>query len=128
MNADRVMIEYSAAWARGDIEAAERFYSDDVVMRVPGRGDLAGTHEGKQAVIAAIDAVLARTTGLSVQVDVLDRLSSSDRIAVLMRQTSQRGETQLEIRRVNLYEVRDGLIVGIDVFEANQYEADEFFG
>jgi hypothetical protein len=69
------MAAYAAAWEGGDPERAWSFYADDVVMRLPGRGSLAGEHRGRTAVIAAIQALLARTGDSSVQVDVLDRLS-----------------------------------------------------
>jgi ketosteroid isomerase-like protein len=57
-----VMAEYAAAWERGDAEAAWQFYADDVVMNLPGRGSLAGAHVGRANVIAAIQALLARTS------------------------------------------------------------------
>jgi len=122
-----VMAAHAAAWARGDVDAVWAFYADDVVMTVPGRGTLAGLHEGRPSVMAAVEALLARTSDLSVDVEVLDHLASDDRVAVVIRQSVRRGDRTLEIRRVNLYRVKAGLIVAIDVFEGDQYEIDEFF-
>lgn len=119
---------YAAEWARGDPEAAFRFYAPDVTMRLPGRGTLAGLHEGRDAVIAAINALLARTDGIPVEVEVIDRLVSPTRVAMLLREACSRGDDHLELRRVNLYRVEDGLITAIDVFEADQYDVDDFFG
>ena len=114
---------------RGDPEAAFAFYGDDIVMHLPGRGSVAGTHRGRQAVIAAIKRLLARTDGLPVEVEVLDRLISEERVALVLREAATRGEElRLELRRVNLYRVRDGKIRAIEIFEANQYEVDKFFG
>lgn len=127
MNADEVMQGYAAAWARGDSEAAFTFYADDVVMRLPGRGALAGVHEGKSAVIAAIQGLLARTDGIPVAVEVLDRLVSDRSVALQLREVATRGDEVLDLRRVNVYGVRDGKIVDIDIYEANQYDVDEFF-
>ena len=122
------MGEYAAAWGRGDPEAAFGFFGEDVVMHLPGRGSLAGTHRGRPAVIAAIQRLLARTDGLPVQVEVLDRLVSKERVALVLREAATRGEEVLELRRVNLYHVREGKIRAIEIFEANQYEVDAFFG
>ena len=122
------MAAYAGAWQRGDPEAAWSFYADDVVMRLPGRGSLAGAHKGRAAVIAAIPALLARTSDLAPEVEVLDRLVSGDRVALVLREAATRDGTRLELRRVNLYRVEDGKIAEILVYEANQYEVDEFFG
>jgi ketosteroid isomerase-like protein len=128
VDASEVMAAYAAAWEDGDPERAWTFYADDVVMRLPGRGSLAGEHRGRGAVIAAIRALLARTGDSSVEVEVLDRLSSGDRVAMVLREATVRGEERLQLRRVNLYRVVDGKIVDIDIYEADQYEVDEFFG
>jgi ketosteroid isomerase-like protein len=127
VTADEVMRAYAEAWARGEPDTAFGFYADDVVMHLPGRGGLAGSHEGKPAVIAAIRALLARTDGDAVTVEVDDRLVSDDRVALVLREVVTRGDRTLDLRRVNVYGVRNGLITDIDVFEANQYEVDEFF-
>jgi ketosteroid isomerase-like protein len=128
MDAAAVLDAYAAAWGRGDPEAAFEFYADDVVMRLPGRGSLAGTHTGRDAVIDAIRGLLDRTDGLPVEVEVIDRLTSPDRVALLLREAASRGSEHLELRRVNLYRVSAGKIVEIEIFEADQYEVDAFFG
>lgn len=128
MTAGDVVTAYAAAWERGDPEGAWEFYADDVVMRLPGRGTLAGAHAGRDAVIAAIRALLARTGDASVEVEVLDRLESPDRVALVLREAVTRGDERLELRRVNVYRVRGDKIVDIDIFEADQYGVDEFFG
>ena len=46
----------------------------------------------------------------------------------MLREAATRGEEVLKLRRVNLYHVREGTIRAIEIFEANQYEVDAFFG
>jgi len=128
MDAGSVVAQYAAAWSRGEPESAWAFYAEDVVMRLPGRGSLAGTHAGREAVIDAIGKLLARTDGLPAEVEVLDRLVSEERVALLLRESVSRGDDRLELRRINAYRVRDDKIVEIDIFEADQYDVDEFFG
>jgi hypothetical protein len=128
MTPDEVIVAYGSAWERGDPEAAWAYYADDVVMRVPGRGSVAGAHEGRDAVIAAIRSLLDRTSTASAEVEVLDRLVSGDRVAMVLREAVVRGDERLELRRVNVYRVENDRITEIDIFEANQYEVDEFFG
>ena len=75
-SADEIVAEYAAAWGRGAPEEAWAYYADDVVMRLPGRSALAGVHQGRAAVVAALDAFLARTGGAPPEVHVVDRLVS----------------------------------------------------
>jgi hypothetical protein len=128
VEASEVLAGYAAAWEGGRPEEAWTYYSDDVVMRLPGRGTLAGDHRGREAVIAAIQALLARTGDSSAEVEVLDRLVSGDRVAMVVREVVTRGDERLELRRVNVYRVEADKIAEIDIFEADQYEVDEFFG
>lgn len=123
-----VMAEYAAAWERGDPEAAWEFYADDVVMRLPGRSGLAGVHAGRDAVVATIRGLLDRTSTVSAEVAVLDRLVSGNRVALVLREAVVRGGQRLELSRVNVYRVENDKITQIDIFEADQYEVDEFFG
>lgn len=128
MRASEVMAAYAAAWESGDPEQAWRFYADDVVMHLPGRGSLAGDHRGRDAVIRAIQALLARTSNGAVDVEIMDQLSSGNRVAMVVRERVVRNGEHLELRRVNVYQIEDDKIVDIDIFEASQYELDEFFG
>ena len=128
MTPDEVMAAYASAWAEGDPTRAWSFYADYVVMRVPGRGALAGEHRGKDAVIACIQALLSRTSDLSVKVEVLDRLVSGERVALVVRETVVRDDVRVVFGRVGVYRVVKEKIVEIDLYDANQYEVDEFFG
>ncbi len=128
MTPDEVIVAYGSAWERGDPEAAWAYYADDVVMRLAGRGSGAGAHEGRDAVIAAIRSLLDRTSTASAEVEVLDRLLSGDRVAMVLREAVVRDDERLELRRVNVYRVENDRITEIEIFEANQYEVDEFFG
>jgi ketosteroid isomerase-like protein len=128
MEAADVLDAYAAAWTRGEPEAAFELYADDVVMNLPGRGALAGTHRGREAVVATIQALLARTDGLPVEVEVVDRLVSRQRVALFVRERTTRGGRVLDVTRVNVYRVRGGQICEIDVHEGDQYAVDDFFG
>jgi steroid delta-isomerase-like uncharacterized protein len=119
-----VMQSYADAWERGDAEAAFGHYAEDVVMRLPGRGALAGDYHGREAVAACIRDLLALTDG--VEVEVLDRAASAEHVFLLLRERAA-GARSLDIRRVNAYRVRGGEIVEISIFEGDQYAVDEFF-
>ncbi len=127
MHPSEVMEAYSAAWREGDASRAWGFYADDIVLRLPGRGALSGEHRGREAVIAAMRALVERASATTPVVEVIDRLTSGERVAMVLREAFDRGGERLELRRVNVFRVVDGKIVEIENYEANQYEIDAFF-
>ena len=61
-----------------------------------------------------------------MQVELEDMLAGEEHIALVLRERLARGGRELNMRRTNLYHVRDGAIVEVSIFEAHQYEVDEF--
>jgi ketosteroid isomerase-like protein len=122
------MRRYLAAVQAGDWPAAFSLVADDVTVRVPGRSALAGEHRGRDAFVAYVEAALARAHGAEVDVELVDMLVSDERVALLVRERFGRGDDAVEIRRANVYTVRDDRIVEIWIFEADQYAVDELFG
>jgi ketosteroid isomerase-like protein len=120
-----VIGRYLAAVRRGDWEAAYGFFADDVVGHVPGRSALAGELRGRDAAIAYVEAARAKSRGAEVEVELVDTLSSEERVMLLVRERFARDEGIVEIGRANVYTVRDGAIVEVWIFEADQYAVDE---
>jgi ketosteroid isomerase-like protein len=123
-----VLAQYSAAWERGEPDEAFAWYADDVRMHLPGRSAMAGSHSGKEAVVACIRTLLARTTAARVDVEVIDEAVSRERVFLLLHERAQRGDEVLDLNRVNTYRVVGDRIVEIQIFEADQYDVDQFFG
>jgi uncharacterized protein len=122
------MRRYLAAVQARDWPTAFSLVADDVTVRVPGRSALAGEHHGREAFVAYVEAALARAHGAEVDVELVDMLVSDERVALLVRERFGRGDDAVEIRRANVYTVRDDRIVEIWIFEADQYAVDELFG
>ena len=122
-----VMDRYIDAVRAGDWETAFGFFADDIVLRVPGRSSLAGERRGRQAARAYIDAALAKAHGQEVEVELIDRLTSEERVALIVRERFARPDRDVEIRRANVYRIAGGRIVEIWIFEADQYAVDELF-
>ena len=122
-----LMKDYLAAARAGDWERAFGYLADDVVLRVPGRSDLAGVAEGKDAVTAYLEAAIARAHGGKVEVEPIDMLSSDERVVLILRERFARPEGDVEIMRANCYRLAEGKIAEVTIFEANQYEVDELF-
>jgi ketosteroid isomerase-like protein len=121
------MRRYLAAVQTRDWPTAFSLVADDVTLRVPGRSALAGEHHGRDAFVAYVETALARAHGAQVEVELVDMLASDERVALVVCERFGRGDDVVEIRRANVYTVRDERIVDIGIFEADQYAVDELF-
>jgi ketosteroid isomerase-like protein len=126
MSAADVMHRYLAAMQAGDRETAFGFYAEDLVAHVPGRSAFAGDLRGREAFIGYIRGVIARFE--RVEVDLIDMLVGDERVALLLRERLGGPDGDVEIRRANVYRVRDGRIVEVWIFEHDQYAVDELLG
>jgi ketosteroid isomerase-like protein len=126
MSAADVMHRYLAAMQAGDRETAFGFYAEDLVAHVPGRSAFAGDLRGREAFIGYIRGVVARFE--RVEVDLIDMLVGDERVALLLRERLGGADGDVEIRRANVYRVRDGRIVEVWIFEHDQYAVDELLG
>jgi hypothetical protein len=58
-----ILQRYAAAFAEDHRRAAADVYTDDVVLRIPGRHPFAGEFHGRGAVVATLDAIAGATDG-----------------------------------------------------------------
>jgi uncharacterized protein len=118
---------YVSAMQSGDTQAVLRFYTDDLVMHVPGRSAHAGTYRGREAVLEYYTRIGRDTDGGFVVTGVHDILASDDHVAMLVGWRLSRGGRTIEIDRVVLYRLVDGRIAEIWVRDWDQYAYDELF-
>jgi ketosteroid isomerase-like protein len=128
MSVTDVMESYVAAARRGDFDAAFGRFAEDIVFRIPGRSRVAGERRGRAAAMEYIDHARAISRDHEVQVEVVDKLVSDERFALLVVERFHRDGEVVEIRRANVYRVRGEEIVEIWIFEGDQYEADALLG
>lgn len=121
-----LMRRFSEARANGDREAITGCLTEDVVWRYPGRNPLSREYRGKEDVAGFFRRLQELTGG--------DFSSETERIMVdgsaafvheLPRGT--RGEKSLEWRTLLMFQLRDGLIAEVDVFQNVQHELDEWW-
>jgi hypothetical protein len=121
------MRRYLDAAQRGDWETGSSYFADDIVVHAPGRSPLAGEHRGRDAALAFIDAARARSHDGGVEVELIDMLTSDERVALIVRERFHGPEGAVEIRRANVYRLRGEQIVEIWIFEHDQYAVDALF-
>jgi ketosteroid isomerase-like protein len=60
-----------------------------------------------------------------VELELVDMLAGEERVLLLVRERFHGDGPPLEIRRANVYTVRNDKIVEIAIFEGDQYAVDE---
>ena len=124
MTPRELITEYLAAARSDDWAAAFGFYADDIVMHVPGRSSLAGERRGKAAAIDYIQTARDPYREGGIELELIDMLAGDERVVLLVRERFHGDGPPVEIRRANVYRVRDDAIVEITIFEADQYTVD----
>jgi uncharacterized protein len=122
-----VIQRYLTAMRAGDWETGLGYYADDIVFRVPGRSELAGERRGRAAAREYLETAFAKAHDGDVEVELVDMLVSEERVALIVNERFGRPEGVVEIRRANVYRVKDDRIVEIWIFEGDQYEVDALF-
>lgn len=112
------------AFARKEGLALRGLFADDAAWLVPGRGVMAGTYAGREAIFRFL-AKLPRETGGTYGSELIDVLASDDRAAALYRAHGRRDGRTLELEQVLLFRFQDGLVQHVlalpsdpDAFEA----------
>ena len=118
----RALIErYAAAWSRNDLEAAVACYHEDFRLHYFGRHHLAGEHIGKAAALGTLAEFSRRSRRRLLE--VVATLSGRGRAAILAREAL--GPGAVEVERVLIYTVRDGLLSECWVYDQDQRWIDE---
>ena len=119
-----LMTDYLAAARRGDWDTAFGYFADDIVFHIPGRSSFAGERRGKGAARDYIESVREHYRGGEIEVELIDMLTSGERVVLLVRERFLGDGDPVEIRRANVYRVQGDEIVEISIFEADQYTVD----
>lgn len=116
-----------AAFERGDVAVIEETIPDDAVWRFPGRkGQLAGTHQGRDAIFAFLLQVGALTGG-TFHLELID-VVANDRYAVaLFTGSAQRNGKTLDNPTCLRMRIEDGKVVEVWEFVWDLYDVDEFW-
>jgi uncharacterized protein len=125
MTPRELMTDYIARARSGDWETAFGYFADDLLIHIPGRSAHAGEHRGKHVAIAYLRDIRERYGEDGIEVELIDMLVGEERVALLVRERFRLDGETIEIRRANVYRVRQGKIAEVTIFEADQYVVDE---
>ena len=114
------------AFNTGDINTLTELFDESAVWRTPGRGSLAGDHEGREAAFAYFGQ-LAQQTGGTFRANLQHVTADDDRVIAIHHNTAERDGKQLEVDCCLAFQLRDGRITeGAEHFR-DLYAWDEFW-
>jgi ketosteroid isomerase-like protein len=119
-----LMHRYIAAVKRGDWDTGFGYFAEDVVLRIPGRSAFAGEHRGRDVVRRYIETARALSHRAAIELEIVDMLASDERVALIVRERFHGDGPPVDIRRANVYRIRDGQIAEVSIFEGDQYAVD----
>jgi ketosteroid isomerase-like protein len=98
-------------------------FAPDLVWHLPGRSPVAGDKQGVDEVLGFFGSL--RKLGLTVTPEGMTPLGE-EKVAEFYHATGAAGGAELKAYNCNLYTVRGGRIVEVQVFMADQYGYDAF--
>lgn len=97
------------AFSRREGFALRGLFAEDAVWIVPGRGVMAGTYRGREAIFRFLARLPEETEG-TYSSELVDVLASETRAAALYRARGTRRGRTLELDQVLLFRIEDGLV------------------
>jgi len=111
----------------GELDLLRVVMGEDVVWHEPGRSRLAGDYKGPEAVLDFLGQLKALSGG-TFKIEILDVLSEPERAVVLQRESATRAGKALDVIAAVDFEIHNGKITEVTVYQAETYEFDEFWG
>ena len=121
---DRIVRQIFGAFARQEGLALRGLFADDAIWVVPGRGVMAGTYRGREAIFRFLVKLPKETDG-TYGSELIDVLVSDERAAALYRARGERHGRTLELDQLLLFRIDGSLVREVlalpsdaDAFEA----------
>lgn len=115
---------YAAAWKAGDLAAIAACYHEGFTLHYFGANALSGDHVGKAAALSTLAEFSRRTRRRLVA--IVDVLAGPERGAVIAREAL--GPDAVEVERVLVYAVQDGLLRDCWIYDRDQALIDRLVG
>lgn len=125
-DAEDTVVQFLDRLETGDLDTALALCSPDLRYRIPGRSTVSGTHEGAEAVMAAL-SVPTRNGASELSTHLIDVVSRGGTVLSIHELTGHVDGVPMEVEFVLRFRTEDGLIVRVDEYSADQYAADDLF-
>lgn len=122
----QLVTDYYAEASSGSLEGLYRFYTDDVVLKTPGRNFMSGNHIGHEGVREYLEGNTSQFTGGVLPVtEVHATVVDATHVVVIHTSTFELpGKSPFAADRVVVYRIRDQKFSSIVLYEQDQYGLD----
>jgi uncharacterized protein len=127
-DAATVAATYFDALGRGDVPTAMAQLSPAVTWHQPGANRFSGDHRGLEGVGALLGGMMEVSAGTFQLAVTGPAMVNGDQVAVPVRFSGQRDGVAMDMAGVDLLTVRDGSIVEVHLFSADEAAEDDFWG
>lgn len=114
-----------AAFARGDIEALDQFFTDDATWHASGDNPLAGDFAGKQEVFSNFARV--RELSDTFEQEIHDVIANDDHAVALVKVRATRNGKDLEDNQVIVFHIEDQRVKSAWLHSYDYRKSDEFW-
>ena len=119
--------EIFAAFGRGDLDALRSQYmAEDACFYYPGRGPLAGDHEGAANVLEMSGRTFELSGG-TFRLEIHDVLANDEHAVALFTARGELAGLRLEDRTIKVFRIHDGKAAEMWLYPADLYANDEFW-
>lgn len=115
------------AQARGDLDSYLAQLTDDFVLHVVGRSQIAGEYRGKDEVRRHFREI-GELSGGTFRTEVHDVTASDEHAVGLVNAHADRDGTRVELPRIHIWHVRDGRLSELWLHPLDQEAFDAYWG
>ena len=120
-----VVRESSAARERGDMDAIQKYWTEDIRYHFPERSSIAGDYQGIEQV-RQLFARMAEQAG-TVSVELQDVLANDEYAVAMITVRGEQAGMPLNRNEVVVYHFRDGKVTEVWTHLSDLYALDEFW-
>ena len=118
--------EANAAFGRGDLNALQSYFAEDIRWHIPGRGSLAGHHEGIAQVMGMLSKI-SELSGGTARLELHDILANDNHTVTLATISAERAGKHYQDNLVQVAHVQNGKVTEIWTHPADPDAAAGFW-
>jgi ketosteroid isomerase-like protein len=122
---EQVMRELDEAQLRGDVETFASYFTDDVVVHIPGKSSFAGDYQGKDRFLELFQRFSER---VEYTFEGHAYLADDEHGVSLQRSHYERGDETLDSNDAFVVHFRDGKVSEFWLFSEKSDEVDALLG
>jgi ketosteroid isomerase-like protein len=123
---EQVLRDLDAAQMNGDVEAFSGYFTDDVIIHVPGKSSFAGVHKGKDQFLELFGRFMERTPEYTFEPHAY--LADDEHGVTLQHSHYKRGNETLDDDDTFVCHFRDGKVSEMWFLSQDQEAVDRFLG